>query len=183
MKNNKQDNNEKIDVYSSDKLSKIKPGVKIGFLKFWIGGAIFFFVFSGLGTGFDTLDRLVISGLILTLAVEFLVNKIIIWMNTPQQYTLKYLPYHFDRSKILSLLFAFIYAATMFVASYYAIEGIMALLDHWGWVQTNAIGPIFFGLVYALMDYIWITIKNLIFPQYRKKIMAKNNSKKGDENV
>ncbi|HBY65315.1 MAG TPA: hypothetical protein DEG42_02835, partial [Acholeplasmataceae bacterium] len=58
MKNNKENKPNEFNPYSIDKLNNIKPGVKIGFLKFWVSGAAFFLTFTAFRI--DTLDLLVV---------------------------------------------------------------------------------------------------------------------------
>ena len=60
LKNNhsKKDQQNQFNPYSIDKLSTIKPQVKIGFMKFWVAGAAFFLTFTALQ--YDPLDLLVV---------------------------------------------------------------------------------------------------------------------------
>lgn len=100
-------------------------------------------------------------------------------MNNDKQPTLKYLPHHVNRKSILSLLMTFVYVLVMVAGSYLLIEGFMSLgIPSIGMLMFGldnvGIDPITFGLVYVLVDYLWITVKNLI----RKKI--KERSEKAD---
>lgn len=160
--------------YAIDKLAKIKPGIKIGFMKFWFSGAAFFVTFTALSVDtYDILDRFVLLVLILTLAVEFISNKVIIWMNNDKQPTLHYLPFHFKRSSILSLLASLVYVILMVIAIYYFVELIMLIgIPSVGMLMfgfdNQGIDPITFGIVYWFIDYLWITIKELILKKYKK---------------
>ena len=65
--NKKQEDPQKLNPYSIDKLSNIKPGVKIGFMKFWVAGAAYFLTFTAFRS--DVLDLLVALYLILILGI------------------------------------------------------------------------------------------------------------------
>lgn len=149
--------------YQIDKLNKIKPGVKIGFLKFWISGAAFFLTFTAFQS--DILDLLVALLLILTLGVEYITNKVIVWMDHDRGHTLQYLPHHVKRKSVLSLLATLGYVLLMILLSYVFIEGMMSLgMPSIGMImfgfENTGIDPITFGLVFWLMDYLWLLIKN-----------------------
>jgi uncharacterized membrane protein len=160
--------------YGIDKLANIKPGVKIGFMKFWFSGAAFFVTFTALSIDtYDVLDRFVLLVLILTLAVEFISNKVIIWMNNDKTPTLKYLPFYIKRSSILSILASMGFVIVMVICSVYFVELMMLIgIPSIGMLmfgfENRGIDPITFGIVYLLMDYLWITVKNLILKKIKK---------------
>lgn len=160
--------------YGIDKLANIKPGVKIGFMKFWFSGAAFFVTFTALSVNtYDVLDRFVLLILILTLAVEYISNKVIVWMNNDKTHTLKYLPFFIKRSSILSLLASLGFVIVMVVTS-------VLFVEFWMWIRLPSVGmlmfgfdnkgidPISFGLVYWLMDFIWISIRQWISHKIKK---------------
>lgn len=157
--------------YAIDKLNAIKPGVKIGFLKFWISGAAFFLTFTAFQS--DILDLLLALLLILTLAVEYVTNKVIMWMDNDRGKTLKYLPHHVRRKSMLSLYATMGYVVVMILSSYVLIEGLMSIgIPSIGMIMFGfdniGIDPITFGLVFWLMDYLWLIAKNKwIYPKYK----------------
>ena len=170
----KKNNHDGFNPYAIDKLSNIKPGVKIGFMKFWFSGAAFFITFTALAVdSYDILDRFVLLVLILTLAVEFISNKVIVWMNNDKQPTLRYLPFYIKRSSILSLIASLIYVILMVIAIYYFIELFMMIgipsvgMLMFGFDNTG-IDPITFGIVYWLIDLLWITLKEVILNKLKK---------------
>ncbi len=169
-KKNKQEE-QKLNPYSIDKLSKIPAYLKIGFLKFWLAGACFLLTFYGLGAVFAFWDRVVIFALLLILGVEYVSNTLIIWMNKPESSTLKYLPHEVNRKSFLSFLATALYVMVMLVLINYAME-------LWAWIGIATIGellseatidPISFGLLFVLFDYIWITIRKLIKKQMQRR--------------
>ena len=153
--------------YAIDKLANVKPGVTIGFMKFWLSGATFFLSFTALSTNYDSLDRFAFLGLLLTLGIEYMINRVIIWMNNDRQPTLKYLPFHIKRNSILSLVASMAYAIFLIISSYYLITGMMTIgIPSIGMLmfgfEYKAVDPISFGLIFLLIDYIWISIKNYL---------------------
>ncbi len=173
LKNNhsKKDQPHQFNPYSIDKLSTIKPQVKIGFMKFWVAGAAFFLTFTALQ--YDPLDLLVVMILIMILGTEYVVNKVIIWMNNDRQPTLKYLPHHIKRSSVLSLMMTGVYVIVLVLASYFLIEGLLTLgIPSIGMIffgfENRANDPITFGLVFMGCDMIWVYVKNLIRSHLRK---------------
>jgi hypothetical protein len=163
---NKKKNNQEFNPYSIDRLHNIKPGIKIGFLKFWISGAVFFLTFTAFYI--DYLDLLIALYLLLVLSVEYIINKVIVWMDNDKFPTLSYLPHHIRRKSILSLLATMGYVLVMVLSSYFFIEFLLSLnIPSIGMIlfgmENEGVDPISFGLIYLLMDYIWITIKNKLY--------------------
>ncbi|HBG32173.1 MAG: hypothetical protein A2084_03575 [Tenericutes bacterium GWC2_39_45] len=165
MKNNKENKPNEFNPYSIDKLNNIKPGVKIGFLKFWVSGAAFFLTFTAFRI--DTLDLLVVLYLLMVLAVEYIINKVIVWMDNDRFPTLSYLPHHVNRKSIKSVFATMGYVLFMILGTYYLIEGIMSLgIPSIGMLMFGfdyvGIDPITFGLFYWVVDWIYLTVKNKV---------------------
>ncbi len=171
MKNKIDKKQNELNPYSIDKLSNIKPGVKIGFLKFWVAGAAFFVTFTTFQL--DIFDLLVLLYLIMVLATEYIINKVIVWMNNDRVPTLKYLPHHVNRKSLWSLLATMGYVLVMIIGSYYLIEGVLSLgVPSFGMILFGfdyvGVDPITFGVVYWIVDLIWITAKNKFFNKKMK---------------
>ena len=172
LKNN--NNHDGFNPYGIDKLANIKPGIKIGFMKFWFSGAAFFVTFTALAVDtYDILDRFVLLVLILTLAVEFISNKVIVWMNNDKQPTLHYLPFQIKRNSILSLVASFLYVIIMVLAIYYTVELLMMVgIPSIGMLMfgfdNQGIDPITLGLLYFSIDWLWIKAKAWISKKYTK---------------
>ncbi len=171
MKNKTDKKQNELNPYSIDKLSNIKPGVKIGFLKFWVAGAAFFVTFTTFQL--DIFDLLVLLYLIMVLSTEYIINKVIVWMNNDRVPTLKYLPHHVNRKSLWSLLATMGYVFVMIIGSYYLIEGVLSLgVPSFGMILFGfdyvGVDPITFGVVYWIVDLIWITAKNKFFNKKMK---------------
>lgn len=171
MKNDQNKKPTEFNPYAIDKLSKIKPGVKIGFLKFWISGAAFFLTFTAFQA--DILDLFFALLLVLTLAVEYVTNKVIIWMDHDKTPTLQYLPHQVQRKSMLSLFSTMGYVLVMILLSYLLIEGLMSIgIPSMGMIMFGfdftGIDPITFGLVFWLMDQVWLFLRKQI-KNFKKK--------------
>lgn len=175
---NNKDHNNQQSPYGIDKLAQISPGVKIGFLKFWLGGAIFLVSFMTFFSSYDFSNEFIISFLLLTLGTEYVSNKVIIWMNHEKTPTYIYLPFgYIDRKKLMSLLSSMLYSfitiigVTLIYLLIRIVLGQIGLLLIGKEIYTGMIfsfngtdnpDPVTIGLIYLLFDKIWVTIRRLI---------------------
>ncbi len=162
MNNQKQSNQ---NPYLVDKLAKIPASVKIGFLKFWLAGAVFYMTVLGLPLSFAWLDRLVVLILVLTLGVEYVSNKIIIWMDHSKQHTLNYLPHHVDRQSIKSLLATFGYVSLLVIGYHFVLilwVDILLLPTIGIIISESMLDPFSFGIYFYVVDRFWLFIRERI---------------------
>ena len=162
----------KYDPYEIDKLSKIKPKYKIGFLKFWAAGAVCFFIAIPLGPYLaDVLDLIVALGLVLGIVIEYIVNNVIRWMNNENQPTLSFCLY--EKKNLSSLFINIAYGLAMVFLIYFTYAGLGSLIEIFKLDLFSdfdfGVEPVLFGLLFLLYDGIVIYIKNRI----------KNGLKKG----
>lgn len=155
----------KYDPYEIDKLSKIKPQYKIAFLKFWAAGAVYFFIAIPLGPYLsDVLDLIVALGIVIGIAIEYVINNVIRWMNNDNQKTIKYCL--FEKRSLLSLFFNVAYGIVMVFIIYYTYVGFGLLIDAFEldfFTDFDFGGePVLFGLLFLLYDGILVFLKNKI---------------------
>ncbi|CCV64096.1 hypothetical protein BN85405190 [Alteracholeplasma palmae J233] len=179
MKTNKNDDQQTPNPYGIDKFSNIKPGIKIGFLKFWLAGASYLLSYmTPQLLSQDGSTELLALFIIMSLLTEYLVNSVIVWMNNDKQPTYKYLPLgYINRKSIWSLFASMLYvivtlAITFFEAfllnslfSALKIPTLAGLLVG----DSNSMEPITFGLLFVLADYIWLVAKRLILKIKKKE--------------
>lgn len=170
----KQEDPKVLSPYQIDKLSKIPAGLKIGFLKFWTGGAAFMLAFASLMPNFDTLDRYVFLILILAIAGEYLIQNVIRWMENDKVKTQQYLQYKVKKS-YLGVWVSFVFHLVVVTIIYYLTEYIIGpyhlSIDSLLFGKSNSIGPFTFGILYFLVDYLYINIRNssmMIIQKYKK---------------
>ncbi len=157
--------NPQLDPYAVDKFATISANFKVWFLKFWLAGAAFYLAIMGIpSVNFDTLDRIVIMVLILTLAFEYIGFTVIIWMSKKGQDTLKHLPHHIDRKKMGSLLATGLYVVIITVLVLFTLElwvGILRFPTIGTLLNDIDADPFTFGLLFILFDYLWMLIRKV----------------------
>lgn len=165
-------NQKNKEPYLIDKFSKIPSYVKIGFLKFWISGALFLFIINGLKI--EIFDKIAVLYLVLVLAYEYLVFPLIKSMNYKGNDTKKYLLHEFRSNSVFSLILTAIFVLIIIIISFFTLEFLVRYLFTFGMIMSESdADPISFGLIFLFYDYIIIKIRQLI--KYLKS--------KGDKNV
>jgi hypothetical protein len=137
--------------------------VKAAFIKFWFAGAVFFFVGWGLSIqSADQLDLVLVLGLIHGLVSDILVNRILIFIETPEKpcrkYILCYSKKFFSVPVNLFLCVFFVF----FVAYIYHFINLLAMSLGWapdGFIFLGA-EPIGYGLLFLLCDTLVLLMKN-----------------------
>lgn len=160
----KKKNNTQPNPYHVDKFATIPAWLKIEFLKFWLAGASFYLMFFGLPQPFDYLDRLVMMILLLTIAVEYLLQLIIVWMNTDKQPTSFYLIHEIKRKSVLSLLATFSYVIIIVGLFHLALNlwltlGLRTIGDL---ISESTLDPFSFAIFYMVIDTAWMYIRKAI---------------------
>lgn len=165
------DNQKRQNPYLIDKLAKIPGWLKIGFLKFWAVGMAFYLTFFGLPARFDYLDRLVVFGLILVLAYEYMVIPIIHFMDTDERPTAFYLPHQIKRKSILSFLVTAAYIGVIVTLSHFVVVFWVGLgLKTIGELLTESpADPFTFALLFLIFDLVWLFLRHLILRLRAKK--------------
>ena len=92
-------------------------------------------------------------------------------MNNDKQPTLKYLPHHVNRKSILSLGMTALYVLIVGAGTYFLIEflldlGIPSIGMLFFGFEARGNDPITFGLVFLFVDFVWISLKNVIYKKY-----------------
>jgi hypothetical protein len=170
--------------YELDKFSKIPSWIKIFFLKYWAAAAaVFFFLISNflldftefedagkkVGTNF-ALDFTVILFLCLglTLFFTYIVRPIVRFMFNRQDNTFKYNMVNVRGLWALPINFAYMFIVSILI---YPMQFIFTV--KWG-INTNLFGqaagidPFTYGLMFLIVDTIFISIKNFIIMIYQR---------------
>ena len=139
-----------FDPYKTDFLSKIPAWIKAIFIKFWFAAAVCYFVMLGLQIS-DTLDRVVLTGAVMGLVVDVLVNPLMHYMET-------------DRHEYNAfMLFPFPFKAywTFFTNIIYYVLVILGVSTLYTLMQMG-VEPLLFGVLTVAVDMVFIGIKDLI---------------------
>ncbi len=193
MKKNLKKNND-LTPYGIDKFAKIPTYVKVGFLKFFLIGAIYYYLFNAIeanliGTGPDAgsievmILIIIITGLILGLIQEFIINNAAKAFLKDNEDIRKYIFVKKTKlsSLFLNLLYGIIIMAilipinSILVRSNITITNLIALpFTLLGGLEPyKGTCPFTFGLIYCVIDYVFIFSKYGIIKLIEKKKMAK----------
>jgi hypothetical protein len=153
-----------MDPYQIDSLSKVPAKLKIGFMQFWLAGAVFMITVLGLPQAFDILDRLVVLVLLFTLAMEYGSNSLILWMKNKDFDSTIYLPHEISRKSILSLVATFVYSLIIVVSFHFVLEawvgaGLLSIGDI---ISESTADPFSFAIWFLVINSIWIRLRKII---------------------
>ena len=155
-----------FDPYKTDFLSRIPAWVKAIFIKFWFAGAVCYFVMLGLQIS-DTLDRVVLTGAVMGLVVDILVNPLMRYMETDRH----------EYNAFMMFPFPFKAFWTFFTNIIYYIVIIFGVSTLYTLIMRDGVEPLLFGLFTVAVDMVFIGIKDLIVflvKKSRKKETAVN---------
>ena len=178
MRKNKENNEEIINPYEMDKLSRIPSWVIIIFLKYWAAAAASFLLFGlqSLGiiiTGYKaddavaqvetTVKILVMLTLFTAVLMNYVVRVVVRLLYNRRNNTFRYNLINCKgfKSFILALLYAAVLTTIMFFITYW-LSSIHAVFDPFGTTGGVGIEPFTYGLWYMLVDSVFVIAKDLI---------------------
>lgn len=145
----------KFDPYKTDFLGKIPAWVKALFVKWWFAGVICYFVNMGLGLAIkDTLDLVVVSGLVTGLVVELFVNPIFRFLETDKREFDKYTMFPFPFRAYWTFFANMLY----YVLIAFGVNGCYYIINTY--MFNLAIEPLLFGVFVVAVDMVFIGIKD-----------------------
>ena len=159
--------------YGGRKKGGIPSGVKVGFIKWWFPGAVFFFIGNGLGLSVQ-LDLVVIIGVVLGMVNDLLADNMIRFTAPTEGEYDQYLMFAKKRyfTFILNILYAVALCAVIFYGIYPAVNLVVDLGVQPRTLESDLIlGPVGFGLFYMACDMLLLGIKYLI----KKSIRGSKN--------
>ena len=144
-----------FDPYKTDWLGKIPTWIKAVFIKWWFAGVICYFVNMGLGIYVtNDADRLVLSGIVMGLIVELLVNPLFKFMESDRREYDIYMMFPFPFKAYWTFFTNVIYYVLVTAGislCYYVINEYMFFLG---------MEPLLYGVFAVLVDMIFIGIKD-----------------------
>lgn len=164
-----------LERYGGRKKKGIPGWLKVGFIKWWFPGAVFYFIAMGLGLT-DTLDRIVILGIVLGMATDLLTDNVVRFIApTDGEYDV-FLMFPKKRyvTFILNILYAVALCAVVFLAAYPLADLVVSLIT--GQETKVQAGPVGFGAFYLAADMLLVGVKYLI-----KKIARGSKNKNVQE--
>ena len=154
----------KFDPYKTDFLGKIPTWIKAIFVKFWFAGAVCYFVMWGLQIN-DSLDRIVLTGAVVGLIVDILVNPLMRYMETDRHEYNAYMMFPFPFKAFWTFFTNIIYYILIVfgVSTFYSLINVIC---NSAYGTTNvpylAVEPLLFGVFTVLLDMVFIGIKDAI---------------------
>ncbi len=159
-----------FDPYKTDFLGKVPVWLKALFIKFWFAGAVCYFVMWGLQIN-DSLDRIVLTGAVVGLIVDILVNPLMRYMETDRHEYNAYMMFPFPFKAFWTFFTNIIYYIFIIFCVSYIYSGINVLCNIVSGTQTTAylgVEPLLFGLFTVIVDMIFIGIKDGIVHLVKK---------------
>lgn len=144
-------------------IDKIPSPIKALFIKFWFNGAVCFFIYWGLGMYiWDTLDMIVILGIVMGMVTDLLVNNAFHFFAVTPGDNNKWMM--FPKRKFWTFFTNIIYAIFLVYAVawiYNAINIALNVISGSDGKIFLGVEPVMFGLLYVAVDMIFIGMKNL----------------------
>lgn len=158
----KKDKKEKeFDPYKIDKLSRIPSWIKALFIKFWFAGAVCYFIM--MGTGLQDLDGAIVTGVVLGVVVDVLVNPLFGYMQSDRKEYDKYIMLPFPFKKFWTFFVNIIYYMGILVIIMLAYNGIntaLNIIKDTENVYYIGVEPLLFGVLTTIVDMALIGVKD-----------------------
>lgn len=152
-----------LERYGAKSKKGASDWLKVALIKFWFAGAVFYFMLMGLPLQ-NTLDRIVILGIVLGMATDLLTNNIIRFIAVSDGANDRWLMFAKERyiTFFLNMLYAIVLCAIAFLGIYPGIDLVCNLIRGTQGVKYLPAEPLGFGLGYMLTDLLLVKGKNLI---------------------
>lgn len=171
-----------FDPYKTDFLGRVPVWVKALFAKFWFAGMICYFVMWGIGLN-DTLDSMVVTGAVLGIIVDILVNPLFRYMETDKREFNAYMMFPFPFRAFWTFFTNIIYYVLV-LWCVMEVYGVINLICSQITGVSNyihfGVEPLMFGVITVIVDMVFIGIKDGIVALVRHQ---KNKRKESVANV
>lgn len=152
-----------FDPYRNDFFGRIPVWLKAIFIKFWFAGAVCWFIMFGLGV--SDLDGIVLTGAVLGIVVDVLVNPAFKFMETDKKEFDKYIMFPFPFKAFWTFFVNILYYIVVLFAVNFVYLGVETLLNIINGTESLyylPVEPLMFGLFTVIVDMIFIGIKDAI---------------------
>lgn len=168
-----------FDPYKTDFLGKIPVWVKALFVKWWFAGVVCYFVMFGIGQFMngDPLDALFLTGVVMGLVVEILVNPLFRFMERDAReydpYIMFPFPFKAYWTFFTNILYYIVVVFVMYFGFYLGLNELINLIKGTESVIAVGVEPLLFGTFCVISDMIFIGIKDLIVHLVKKRAKEK----------
>lgn len=152
-----------FDPYKVDKLSRVPAWLKAIFIKWWFAGAVCYFIM--MGTGLKDLDGIIVTGVVLGVVVDVLVNPVFSYMQSDRREYDKYIMLPFPFKKFWTFFVNIIYYVVVLIVVNYCYLGLNLLCNAIAGTELLyyvGVEPLLFGTFCLIVDMAFIGIKDLI---------------------
>lgn len=159
-----------FDPYKIDKFSRIPVWLKAVLIKLWFAGMVCYFVMWGLYI--NSLDALVLTGGVLGLIVDVIVNPVFRYMESDRKEYNDYMMFPFPFRAFWTFFTNILYYVFVVIIVNYCYFGINLLCDMIaGTSGTIHVGvePLLFGAICVVVDMVFIGIKDAIVRLIKKR--------------
>lgn len=152
-----------FDPYKIDFLGRIPAWIKAFFVKWWFAGAVCYFIMWGLQNYVsDPLDLIVLTGVILGLVVEILVNPLLRYMERGEREYDNYIMFPFPFKAYWTFFTNVIYYVLVAACVNLCYFGLNELINAVSGTQgITGVEPLLFGTFCVIADMVFIGIKDL----------------------
>lgn len=153
-----------FDPYKIDKLSRIPVWIKALFIKWWFAGCVCYFVMMGLSLYFAADDLFLLSGAILGLLADFIINPIFRMLESDKKEFNNYTMFPFPIKAFWTLFANVIYYIVVMYSVTYMYVGLEELINLISGAQGEVINvgvePLLFATFCVAIDMAFIGIKD-----------------------
>lgn len=153
-----------LERYGGRKKGGMPSWLKVGFIKWWFPGAVFYFIAMSLGLQ-NRLDLTVIVGIVLGMVTDLLTDNMVRFIAPTEGEYDNFLMFAKKRyiTFILNIVYAVALCAVVFYGVYTAVGMVVDLNpDPRTFASDLIMGPVGFGLFYMLLDLSLVGVKYLI---------------------
>ncbi len=167
---NKRGKEKTFDPYRVDRLSAVPAWIKACFIKFWFAGLVCYFIMWGIMIA-DTLDAIVLTGAVLGVVVDILVNPLFRYMESDRREYNAYMMFPFPFKAFWTFFANIIYYVIVMFCVNYAYYGVNQLINFIAGTENLVhvgVEPLLFGVFALLADMAFIGIKDLAVFLFKK---------------
>lgn len=167
-----------FDPYKVDFLGRIPTWIKAVFIKWWFAGAVCYFIMWGIGL--QSLDGIVVSGAVLGLVVEMLVNPLFRFMERGNREYDPYMMFPFPFKAYWTFFTNILYYVLVIACVNGIYFGMNELINYANGTENAiplGVEPLVFGTFALIADMFFIGIKDLIV------FIVKKRAVKGESDV
>ena len=158
-----------FDPYKTDFLGKVPVWLKAIFVKWWFAGAVCFFIMWGIGV--SDFDGAVLTGAVLGLVVDVLVNPLFRYMETDRKEYNAYMMFPFPFKAFWTFFTNIIYYVIVLLCvmlCYFGLEELLNLINGTKDMYYVGVEPLLFGTFCVIVDMAFIGIKDLVVHLVKK---------------